>query len=502
MNNRLLKNLERLAGDGRASDHPEEVQEKVLLNILKKNRTTVFAQEHSLDEVDSVDAYLKRMPITEYSDYEPYIEQMKSAPNILLSRDFPRWVKTSGTLKSPKVYPLPAEMIEHFGQILAKTIVSFLEEEPVSQMLLGKMLMVVADVVIGYLAGKPVGYISGIVSHDVQKIEGIQEMFTPSCEVLAMENWEARWLEMTRCCSRENVTMTCSTPPVLLSYLRRIADEYSSLLNLPKDIAKIWPNLVLITGSGIEMAPYEDQYKQLVGDYVCCREFYCATEGFFAYQKDEKKGLVPILDHIFYEFIPLKEWNAAEGDYKACEFTRLTYPQIHTNEDYIMAITTPAGLYSYVLGDIVRFPNPDRIICVSRIGWESNATGERLSKMHISAMRKNVEDVLGIEISNLVAAVKEDPLRYVFACEFKGTTDVSEVLETMDRSLREINSQYDWLRERDMLAYPEIAILEPGAFDRYVLNQRKPSLGQVKPPVFVNPKFIDQLKDRTEGGSS
>lgn len=501
MNENLLQTLERLAGDDSTLECAEKVQEKVLLDILRRNRNTIFAKKSSFEEINSADSYAKKIPIAKYDDFRPYIEQMKTKSRVLLAEDFPRWAHTSGTTSAPKLYPFPELMAQHFGQTLAKIIVSCIEEEPERKKILsGKMLMVVADVVTKYIAGKPAGYISGIVSHDVQHLDGVPTMFTPPSEVLAMESWEARWLEMARCASEENVTMACSTPPILLSYLKRISNEYSGTLNLPKDIPEIWPDFTLITGAGVKMSLYEKQYQNMVGDHVCCREFYCATEGFFAYQKDRTEGLVPILDHIFYEFIPLSEWNQCmqeEADYKTYEFTRLPYHQVKCNEDYVLVLTTPTGLYSYVIGDVIQFVRPDRMAWVSRIGWESSVAGEKLNEMHMSMLRQSVEATLGVEITNQMAAVKEDPLRYVFAFEFDGSMDVNDAVDTVDKSLRDVNSIYDRLRKMNILKRPDIVTLQTGAFDRYFQWKQKKtgSLGQVKPPVFASSELVEELAE-------
>ncbi len=507
MNERLLhssgqsigQTLEKLAGNECAFDNPEEAQEKVLLEILKRNCNTLFAREHSLGRVNSVSTYVERVAISKYDDCRPYIEKMKAGiGNVLLAEDFPRWAQTSGTLGSPKLYPFPAEMAVHFGKTLAKIIVSCMEQETMGrEVLSGKMFMVVADVVTSFVAGKPVGYISGIVSHDVQRIHGL-DMFTPSCEILAMRDWEARWLEMARQAALEKVTMACSTPPILLPYLKKVADEYSSILGLPADITKIWPDFTLVTGAGVKMSPYEKQYQTLLGDDVCCREFYCATEGFFAYQKDSKEGLTPILDHNFYEFIPLDQWNEArieQEDYRTHEFTCRTYGQVRLHEDYVLLLTTPGGLYRYVIGDIVRFVGPDRMTLVGRVGWESNVAGEKFNEMHMNLLRQSLESALGVSVTNYVAAVKEDPLQYVFALEFEGDADINETTNAVDETLRELNPIYDDLRKKNVLKRPGIVMLKPGAFERYFTwnTRKKKSLGQVKPPVFASPELIDEL---------
>jgi hypothetical protein len=500
MSNNILKTIEGLAGDDSALESAEDVQERVLSDILRRNCDTIFGKTHSFEKIHSGDTYAKYMPIATYDDFKPYIELMKAGnPRVLLAEDFPRWARTSGTLSAPKLYPFPAEMAHHFGQTLAKIMKSCIEEEPERKKILqGKMLMVVADVVTEYIAGKPVGYISGMVSHDVQSITGAETLFTPPQKVLAMEDWNARWLEMARCASGERVTMTCSTAPILLSYLKKIVNEYAPVLNLPGDITKIWPDFLLVTGAGVKMSLYEKQFQKLLGDTVCCREFYCATEGFFAYQKERKEGLVPILDHIFYEFIPRVEWDnvTQQGeDYRTHDFTRLSFSQVKLHEDYVLVITTPTGLYSYVIGDVIRFVRPDRLVWVGRIGRESNAAGEKFNEMHMSMLRQSVEATMGVEISNQVAAVKEDPLRYVFAFEFEGNMDIDEAIHAVDKSLREVNSIYDRLRKMNILKRPDIVTLQSGAFERYFRwkQEKTGSQGQVKPPVFASAELVDEL---------
>ncbi|MBU7014804.1 MAG: GH3 auxin-responsive promoter family protein [Theionarchaea archaeon] len=501
MNTHLLQRVEKLAGDDSALEHAEKVQEQVLRSILKANRNTVFGKDHSFCEIDSIESYQKRLPLARYDDFRLYLELMKAGvPHILLAEDFPRWAETSGTLSSPKLYPIPEVMAEHFGRTLAKIVVSCVEEEPSRKFLLeGKMLMVVADVASRYVAGKPVGYISGVVSHDVQQLPGMAEAFTPSQKVLAMGDWEERWLELTRHASRENVTMSCSTPPILLSYFKKVISEYRPLLGLPDTIPTIWPNLELITGAGVRMSLYRKQYQKLLGDQVCCREFYCATEGFFAYQKDEREGLTPILNHVFYEFIPLDEWNQMEEphNYKTHPLTRLSYTRVSLNTDYVLAVTTPGGLYSYIIGDIVRFIGPDRLFWVGRLGWESSVAGEKFNEMHMSMLRQSMESTLGVEITNHMAAVKDDPLRYVFAFEFEESIDVNTVVETVDRSLREVNAIYDDLRKKNVLKCPDIVALQKGTFDRYIKRKQKEekSLGQIKPPLFADSALIDELAE-------
>jgi hypothetical protein len=499
----LKKRLKNLAGDDSVLEHPAQVQEKTLLHILKRNTRTLFSRTHSLDEITSMEEYGHRMPISTYADYKPYIDMMKcQKENVLVAGDFPRWVRTSGTSSSqPKLFPFTQESIESAGQILSKLILSVPDNEAEERRLLsGKMLMVVADVITGYIREKPVGYISGVAAHDIQGLEGLNTLISPPQHILAMEEWEARWLEMARYAVKKSVTMSVSTPPILLSYLKKITSDYQCELNTPDDIRDLWPDMMLIAGAGVKMSLYEKKFKEVLGDQVRCREFYCASEGFFAYQRDDREGLTPVLDHIFYEFIPLEEWKSVlmeGGDYRTHHFTRLTYDQIQFNTDYILVVTTPSGLYSYVIGDIISFTGQDRLVWVGRADLESNIAGEKMNEMHMSMLKKSIETTLGVEIANHVASVQEDPLRYVFAFEFEEDIEFKELIDTVDNSVREINPIYDWLREKNVLKVPDIVTLQKGTFERYFRwkQEKTGSQGQIKPPVFVNLELIEKIKE-------
>lgn len=498
----LKDTLNRLAGDDSVLEHPAETQEKTLFRILKKNTNTLFSKKYSLNEICSVDAYINQMPIAKYDDFRPYIESMKQQhDDVLIAGDFPRWIRTSGTSSSqPKLYPFTREGVESAGQILSKLILSVPDDESEERVLLsGKMLMVVADVITEYIQGKPVGYISGVAAHDIQDLEGLQDLVSPPQHILAMQEWETRWLEMARHASTEQITMSVSTPPILLSYFKKITSDYQPELDTPEDIRELWPNIMLIAGAGVKMSLYEKKFREVLGDQVCCREFYCASEGFFAYQKDEKEGLTPVLEYVFYEFIPLEEWKSVllrGEDYRTCQFTRLTYDQVSYNTDYIIVVTTPSGLYSYVIGDIVRFVARDRLIWVGRADLESNVAGEKMNEMHMSMLKKSIETTLGVEIANHVASVQEEPLRYIFAFEFEEEIEFDELVDAVDRSVREMNPIYDWLREKNVLHIPDIVTLQKGTFERYFRwkQEQSGSQGQIKPPVFVNPELIEKMK--------
>ena len=81
-----------------------------------------------------------------------------------------------------------------------------------------------------------------------------------------------------------------------------------------------------------------------------------------------------MLDYgIFYEFVPITELGSPSP-------RRLNIAEVRVGEPYAVLLTTPAGLWSYVLGDTVRFVSldPPQLVITGRTGHFVNAFGENV----------------------------------------------------------------------------------------------------------------------------
>ena len=81
-----------------------------------------------------------------------------------------------------------------------------------------------------------------------------------------------------------------------------------------------------------------------------------------------------MLDYgVFYEFIPMEEWEN--------EFPKtLTLEEVELDKNYAMVISTNAGLWAYSIGDTVKFvsKNPYKIVVTGRIKHFISAFGEHV----------------------------------------------------------------------------------------------------------------------------
>ena len=75
-----------------------ETQNTVLEDILKSNENTEFGMKHDFKNIKSVEDFQKNIPLSQYSDYEEYIEKLKLGENNqLFAQDIEYFIMTSGT---------------------------------------------------------------------------------------------------------------------------------------------------------------------------------------------------------------------------------------------------------------------------------------------------------------------------------------------------------------------------------------------------------------------
>ncbi|WP_432645504.1 GH3 auxin-responsive promoter family protein [Methanobrevibacter sp.] len=75
-----------------------ETQNTVLENILKINENTEFGIKNGFKEIRSIEDFQKNVPLSQYSDYDEYIEQLKLGKNNqLFDQDIEYFIMTSGT---------------------------------------------------------------------------------------------------------------------------------------------------------------------------------------------------------------------------------------------------------------------------------------------------------------------------------------------------------------------------------------------------------------------
>ena len=225
-------------------------------------------------------------------------------------------------------------------------------------------------------------------------------------------------------------------------------------------------------------------------------ETYNASEGFFGLQNDPNDpAMLLMLDYgVFYEFIPMDE---LENENPAV----VPLWGVETGRNYAMVISTSSGLWRYMIGDTVKFTstNPYKFIISGRTKFFINAFGEELivdnaEKGLAVACRETGAQVLDYTAAPIFMNA-QGKCSHQWVIEFAREPDSLErFTDILDRSLQEINSDYEAKRYKDItLQRLEIVVARKDLFNDW-LKQKGKLGGQHKVPRLSNNRtYIEEI---------
>jgi hypothetical protein len=258
-------------------------------------------------------------------------------------------------------------------------------------------------------------------------------------------------------------------------------------------LLEVWPNLELFAHGGVNFAPYEQQFREMMpGSQVTFMENYNASEGFFAVQDDPSiDGLLLLLDNgIYYEFIPLDSFNGTESKTTLLE-------DVELDTDYAIVITTNGGLWRYILGDTVKFVSkkPFRIKVSGRTAHFINAFGEEVIVTDAEYALQTTCEAMECRVIDFHAAPcymnDKTTGAHQWIIEFEQPpADLEAFKVELDRNLQGQNSDYQANRKYDLvLEPPRIIAAEPGLFHQWLKGKGKLG-GQNKVPRLSNDRAL------------
>jgi hypothetical protein len=478
------------------ANNPFETQQRVFNEIISKASQTQFGKDHEFTAIKSYSDFVKKVPIRDYEQLKHYVEQVVEGKEDILWPGKPKYfAKTSGTTSGAKYIPITEESIKYQIEASRNAILNYIHETGNTSFVDGKMIFLQGSPEMQEKNGIKLGRLSGISAHYVPNY--LQKNRLPSWETNCIEDWETKVNKIVKETMNEDMTIIAGIPSGVQMYFEKLRDKTG------KPIGELFKNFNLFIYGGVNYEPYRAKFENLIGRKVDSIELFRASEGFFAYQNSQKeKGMLLLLNSgIFYEFVKSDEFF--EEDAK-----RLTLKDVELHVNYVMIISTNAGLWAYNLGDTVQFISlkPFKIIVSGRIKHFISAFGE-----HVIA--KEVEEAMQQAISQSDAQVNEftvapqitpegDQLPYhEWLIEFeKEPSDKSKFIELLDSSLQKQNSYYFDLIDGRILQTLKITSINKGGFQAYMKSKGKLG-GQNKVKRLANDrKVADVLSlQKTEG---
>jgi hypothetical protein len=221
-------------------------------------------------------------------------------------------------------------------------------------------------------------------------------------------------------------------------------------------------------------------------------EVYPASEGFVAVQTERTGGLTLMLDYgIFYEFVPVEDLDRERP-------RRHTVADVELDRSYAVVLTTPAGLWSYLLGDTVRFVarDPLRLVITGRTRHFVNAFGENVIVEEVEQALLEACRATGAEVTEFTVAPRfpgtgESRGGHDWLVEFRVLPAGDDAFVAgLDAALQRLNTDYRTKRAGDVgMVRPRVRPLPPGSFHRWMRSVGK--LGdQHKVPRVTNARAI------------
>ena len=361
---------------------PLETQEKVLKELIIQGAQTRFGKDHNFEKIKDLKTYQKEVSIRDYEGFKPYIDAILEGEKDVLWKGRPLYyAKSSGTTSGAKYIPITKASMPQHIRAAREALLNYIHHSGNTSVVKGKHIFVQGSPVLEDYKGVALGRLSGIVAHYVPGY--LQKNRMPSWETNCIEDWETKVDAIVGETQKEDMTIIGGIPSWVQMYFERLTAQSG------KSVGELFPNFSLFVYGGVNFEPYRGVFEKLIGRTPASIEFYPASEGFFAYQdRQEDSGLLLLLDHgIYYEFIVAQTFYDEHP-------TVHSLAEVELGVNYVMIISTTAGLWRYNIGDTVQFTgtHPFRIIVSGRIKHFISAFGEHVIVSEVEqALKEAIE---------------------------------------------------------------------------------------------------------------
>ena len=462
----------------------EAVQRKVLEEILERAQGTVYAADHNLNGVYTLEDWRTVAKATLYADYQPYIEaEMDGRKGQLYNAETAMYVATTGSTGNIK-YFLESKagnvakdfMMTVRGLYLRHTL-------PIIANMEAKNLTITnyAPLDNGHDKNTLTVRASGQTARNIRKRTG-------TMNILSVEFWESEGIAARDrdymiavyalaepmfskvCCNnlihfgrildriaeegqqmihdirmgefsvpllptvREALREEFHPNPERADALQDIYDVHNCLITSPDDIEKIWPELQAAMG-WIAASVGRDAREVLrrLPKKVKCHEMgYGASEGKLSIptKLGSATGVCAPFN-CFYEFLPIDQKGKADAQ-------PLCMWEVERGKHYEVMITTYSGLYRYNMLDVVKVTdfigNTPVILFCGKSSEQIQLSDRIVYGYQIADAIQAVETKLGIEFDLLQAFADraEDAVKLCCVLETKSKIAYTAIRQAVD----------------------------------------------------------------------
>jgi hypothetical protein len=479
----------------RALTRVRQEQERALTRIVGHAKFTEYGARRGFPEIRSYRDFAGRVPVGDYDTFSPYIERMRQGEKNLLVPEFVRYFGNSSgssTHGRSKFLPITERQIalqrKSGTDGLSRALVHLGERQFTHGFTLGLFPPTTM---------RPEGPVL-ITSNPALMIATLPGLakpaYLPDEECRRIGDYEEKLTRIARTCLDHDVRALAGTTCWFSLMFEKLLQEAARRGRRARTVREIWPNLRILLGGGVSAEPYRPLLREFMGrdDFVLV-DSYNATEGgiYAATDHRDLPGML-MMPHrdTFFEFLLLEEHDNPSA-------RRVPLWEVELDRQYAIVVTTVSGLYAYKLGDIVRFPQHNRIEFVGRLSGCLSVTQELTTHIEIEKAVSHAASVVPCTTLDFGASAEVGPRsRYLLFVEFaadRPPLDLQAFARAFDEGLCRENRVYREHRVNDAaLLPPRVVPLRRGGAKAY-LDQVTRGNMQGKFPRIIDPTRRDQV---------
>ncbi|KAL0477544.1 jasmonic acid-amido synthetase [Acrasis kona] len=489
----------------------DKIQELVFLQWVDENKDTIYGKDHSFESIKTLEEF-RKLPLTEYSDYDKYIELIKQGTGNVLTSPVLQLGQTSGTSTGRKnLIPVTSKLKFTFLSSIPPALSTLYKDLPLSKSF-QKSCKIMFEPTWEYTdSGTKVGcnssvpsdmsdsvldtsysspswllksktdnpndllYLHGLFAIRDRNLGSIESNFISVihnfCDVIE-KNWKeyAEMIEsgvvpplVDSVLEKGRFNQFLERDPERAQEIRNVMSQYKpgeqSLLKV------LFPNLnvVIATDTG-DFEFYGKQFKEKFisrDDVPIYSPFYAATEGLMGvnYNVFEKKYVL-LPRAMFFEFLPVSQSDSTNHK-------TLLANQLESGAEYELVITNWSGLYRYRLGDVVKFHGykgqAPIIQVMYRRGMFLNKVGERTNEKSFQLALENASKAWNTKVLDYTVSDIDSSDQYVVYVEVEDP-QVKLDKNKLESELCSMNPIYADVVRTGRMKRADIKVVRPGTF--------------------------------------
>lgn len=431
-----------------------DLQKAELKKLLISSRNTAFGKAYDFKSIlrafksaAQPDFYVKfkeNVPVHNYNEmYNKWWKRARAGEaNVCWPGQVKYFALSSGTSEaSSKYIPITKDQIKAIRKTSIRQILSLSKYDLPDKLFETGILMLGGSTHLNHRGNYFEGDLSGITASQLPI--WFQRFYKPGQKIAKNPDWNNKLDEITRHASKWDIGVIVGVPAWIQILMEKIIAHYKV-----KSIHDIWPNLMIYVHGGVSFDPYRKSFEKLLAKPLIYIETYLASEGFFAFQAlPNRRSMRLVLNNgIFYEFVPFNDNNfTPEGEIVKHPETLMLH-EVKEGQEYAILISTCAGAWRYLIGDVIKFVSKEEneIVITGRTKHFLSLCGEHLSVDNMNKAIELVAEELDINIKEFTVA--GTPHGSLFAHHWyigvEGNVSAEVLKNLLDEHLKELNDDY------------------------------------------------------------